>query len=708
MRIFSMTATFGKLEHQTLTLEPGLNVIHAPNEWGKSTWCAFLVAMLYGIDTRERSTQTTIADKERYAPWSGSPMSGQLRIDWNGRDITIERRTKGRVIFGDFKAYETQSGLPVTELTATNCGEVLLGVEKSVFTRSGFIRLTDLPVTYDESLRRRLNSLVTTGDESGASDDLAQKLRDLKNRCRHNKTGLLPQAEKQRDDLQKSLDTLTALQQQAQELRQQQDSLEQEIEKLKNHQDALTYAESQKDLQRVADAKVACQEAEKELTALQAQCAMLPEKAVAAEHLQQLEQLQEQMAALQSKTVPPQPEKPATPTPFVGMTPEQATQQAKSDVSAYTMLQKPLSPVFLILAAVSLLAGVAIALAKSVAAVAFFGISLLFIILHSRNKAAQTRDRQAVSARYAGQDPQLWVSTAMQYQQDMAQFDEKLSAYKALYDDLENRRAELTGKLAALTEGTPVAQCIAYWRKVIAAHENSAAAEGKHQQANSHAQALAAMVRDVQPPRFADTLTFSKEQTQQRLLDVNAAHRQLHSKIGQCVGQMETLGQEDTLRSQLQTVENRITRLEDTYAALTIAQETLTTASNELQRRFAPKISQRAQEIFSRLTHGRYDRLILGQDFGVSVGAADEVGVHTSLWRSEGTADQLYLALRLAVARELSPNAPLILDDALVRFDDTRLAAAMDLLQEEAANRQIVLFTCQSRETGHTSPDSSI
>ena len=44
MKIYSMTATFGKLENQTLTLQPGLNVISAPNEWGKSTWCAFLVS----------------------------------------------------------------------------------------------------------------------------------------------------------------------------------------------------------------------------------------------------------------------------------------------------------------------------------------------------------------------------------------------------------------------------------------------------------------------------------------------------------------------------------------------------------------------------------------------------------------------------------------------------------------------------------------
>ena len=211
MKIYSMTATFGKLERQTLTLQPGLNIIEAPNEWGKSTWCAFLVSMLYGIATKERTKLGSIADKERYAPWSGSPMSGRMDLCWNGRDITIERRTKGRAVFGDFKAYETATGLPVPELTAANCGQMLLGVEKSVFTRAGFIRLTDLPVSDDEALRRRLNALVTTGDESGASDALEQKLRDLKNHCRYNKSGLLPQAEAEKTRLEDALEEMKRL-----------------------------------------------------------------------------------------------------------------------------------------------------------------------------------------------------------------------------------------------------------------------------------------------------------------------------------------------------------------------------------------------------------------------------------------------------------------------------------------------------------------
>ena len=44
MIIKRMTASFGCLDGKTLELKPGLNVIAAPNESGKSTWCMFLAA----------------------------------------------------------------------------------------------------------------------------------------------------------------------------------------------------------------------------------------------------------------------------------------------------------------------------------------------------------------------------------------------------------------------------------------------------------------------------------------------------------------------------------------------------------------------------------------------------------------------------------------------------------------------------------------
>ena len=55
--------------------------------------------------------------------------------------------------------------------------------------------------------------------------------------------------------------------------------------------------------------------------------------------------------------------------------------------------------------------------------------------------------------------------------------------------------------------------------------------------------------------------------------------------------------------------------------------------------------------------------------------------------------------MRLAICDAVLPaDAPLVLDDALLTFDDERLGAALELLRELSKTRQILLFTCQSRE----------
>ena len=94
MRIIKMTATFGRLNHAVLEPGPGLNLIEAPNESGKSTWCAFLLSILYGVNSRERDRAGFIADKNRFAPWSGAAMSGRMDCGTELGELTLTRATR--------------------------------------------------------------------------------------------------------------------------------------------------------------------------------------------------------------------------------------------------------------------------------------------------------------------------------------------------------------------------------------------------------------------------------------------------------------------------------------------------------------------------------------------------------------------------------------------------------------------------------------
>ena len=168
------------------------------------------------------------------------------------------------------------------------------------------------------------------------------------------------------------------------------------------------------------------------------------------------------------------------------------------------------------------------------------------------------------------------------------------------------------------------------------------------------------------------------------------------------------LGDRDTLSATVEQLDEKIASLNDLYAAASFALAALEAAETQLRSRFAPKIAQQAGEYLSRLTDGRYNEVVLESDWNLQLAAQEEATLRPAKLRSDGTLDQTYLALRLAVAKALLPEGtPLILDEAFVRFDDQRLKAALDLLQDQAKSRQILLLSCQSREKELLNPASS-
>ena len=158
MLIRRMTAVFGKLQGDTLELHDGLNILEAPNEAGKSTWCAFLLSMLYGVKPGDR----------RYAPWNGSPMQGHMDCLTREGELVIRRDTGTREEpMGVFQAVYAGTGQEVPGMTGESCGDALIGVKREVYERSAFIRQAGLPFSYEANLEKQLASYLPSGTPIG-------------------------------------------------------------------------------------------------------------------------------------------------------------------------------------------------------------------------------------------------------------------------------------------------------------------------------------------------------------------------------------------------------------------------------------------------------------------------------------------------------------------------------------------------------------
>ena len=241
MKIRKLCASFGKLQGETLSFHGGLNVIYAPNESGKSTWCAFIRTMLYGIDPAE---QSNLPDRTRYAPWSGAPMEGTMEVTADGCDMTLTRTTVARnAPMREFSAVYSGTNTPVEGMTGLNCGELLTGVNRDVFRRSAFIGQGDVAVTGNPELEKRIQSIVSSGDEQVSYTETADRLQNWQRKRRYHHKGLLPaledeiaESKKLLDEMENSVSSVQEMESRLAEARQECGSLERQVTEARKRQ----------------------------------------------------------------------------------------------------------------------------------------------------------------------------------------------------------------------------------------------------------------------------------------------------------------------------------------------------------------------------------------------------------------------------------------------------------------------------------------
>lgn len=132
--------------------------------------------------------------------------------------------------------------------------------------------------------------------------------------------------------------------------------------------------------------------------------------------------------------------------------------------------------------------------------------------------------------------------------------------------------------------------------------------------------------------------------------------------------------------------------------ALQLAEETLSELAGDIRNAAGTYINKEASRMISEITDHAYDSLSAGQSYDIMLNSKN--GMISVADMSAGTADQVYLAVRLATIRFIAGEEdplPLILDDSFNLYDDDRLAASLSFLAK-GYNGQVMIFTCQKRE----------
>lgn len=725
MIIRKMRASFGKL-HGTLELTGGMNLLCLPNEAGKSTWSAFLVAMLYGIDTSERANTYNqgLPMKERYKPWDGSAMEGAIELSWNGREITIERTSDRRVPMGAFRAFDTASGVPVAELTGENCGRTLCGVERSVFERTAFIRQLGLTVTEDAALEKRLGALVTTGEDGARSySELETELKKQKNKL-VGKAGKLPRLTEQSAAVHRTLDDLYALQDDAMRITAQREAAQKEVARLEALEARFQTAQKAKKRAGLADLEQKAAAQEQLCRELAAAAERLPdEDALRALHRSvQAAEDALRTAKMEAAFAPSEVAKPAVPQVFAGLTGEEAKKKAAQDSAEYERLRAvpPRKRWPLLLCLAVMLAGLGLcaagilleaANALLIAGLAVFAAGLIGLIaallLRGRRAAAvraRLREADLIPLRYGLSDCGSLSRLAEDYAAALAAYEndcaEAAAQKKALEDAVAAAQSELDAKVAQCAAFAPDCKTPADLREAIGAALHTRAQLATEERAletmRQQIGSMRVILGDEEIAADAEALeldgakiAFELRQARQTLSDRTTALAAKQGAIGATGSAVE-------LEAEAELLSDQIRAAQENGAILDLAMAALRRADETLRSRFSPQITRDAGALLSKLTGGKYPNVLLEPGMLLSVRGADGTVMRPAAAMSCGTADQMYLALRLAMCARLLPeDAPLVLDDALVNFDDARAKAAIELLTELAKNRQVILFTCR-------------
>lgn len=667
--------SFGKLKDRSFTFSEGINVITGPNEAGKSTLFGFLRSMLFGIE-RGRGRSAKGSAYAKYKPWEApGAYQGTLSVEIGGKQYLLERnflQTEGGLI-----VYDAETGRQVPL-----AGEFLETVASEV-TESGFLNTamqSQSGAATGQELAGLLQNMITNMsvaktqavDVGGALARLTDKQHVLERKKLPEK---LSEAEKALEDTvlrQKELERIeTERQKRSLRLSEVNALLEQlakddaprveqefskHFERFSRYREDMQKAESM--ASEISEKRSLLKEWRRSLVPEEVLQKEEDERAKAVEALERAENAWESEKRSAGDLLKREREEKVYTLPWVLLT------LLMLGISAYLFIGKWYA--FACIPLATALAG-----------------TVLYIL---RRRSVSRMLRAAEERLSKLQNPPSEVRAAEERLAGLPGAEELRS--RAL------RNIELSAKIEQLS---------------VSISEREEAAERSYAELSEEAEALLSFFRQYEPAmeelsegairRIEGSILACSVERNEAERAAREERDYLTGQIARCEQLLETESelwqQREDEMAFMKKLHLEIAADAKEHKALTLAISTIQALTREIHDSFGRRLNVRMSELAGSITNGACDKITADEELHMKVGRRSRLIELEKL--SQGTMEQLFLALRIAVGETMyEERMPLVFDDSFVYYDSERLRETLTLLSK--LGRQVIICTCSDRE----------
>ncbi len=669
---------FGRFHEKEIELKPGINLIFGENESGKSTLHAFIRGMFFGIERlRGRASASREDLYTRYLPWDyPGAFGGSMDLEIGGKAYRLTRSFHASD--KSFTVLDLATGREV-KLREGIIGELIPGLSESAFRNTVSIEQRGAQTDSELALQVR-NYIANLSVAKSKEVNVAKAVSSLNEQRKYLESLHNPA---QLNALKSEIEEGIAKEERMDQLTLQLQKLLEQGRELQKRRKELEAASDQESMRRMEQLPAilekyrSYQELERQVRQLELAQEELKKRMEEGKSRQQaLEQLKEDKRAVQS---------------LEGEIKELDRQaleldrkQEELDQGGRRGLYYYLLPAVIAAILAAVLTGFKLSGLLLAAGFLLAGGTGYYIVnrknkkisdelnnkvkeLHNRNAEVQKEFH-----RILGRNQLKHVEELNDRQEELMKGIYTAESAKEQLEDIQRRKNDIVDSMDRNYDSI-----MNYARYYIPAEE---------------------LTEDI-IQQLVEELRRRKQESSNRWDRLNEEDKECRLQIERLRWEISRLesNEEDLLRNQetyrqlVQQQETGRVELEAIKLALSSIQE----LSAEIHDSFGQQLNHAVSEVILGVTKERYKELKIDEKLGIKVGWKGDYVLLERL--STGTVEQIYLALRLAVADLLlgKDEVPLLLDDSFAFYDDKRVKTTLTKMAER---KQLLLFTCHRRE----------